>query len=387
MISAMENILQSYFYRSTLEEVDVRDVEQLASQYPYMAQVQYLLSKKYRDTGHPGYKKQVAKTALFFNNPHWLQHLLNDQVFVKSNFDDNIVLPEVAQYVESGLDKPVTSILPVEPAIEEAKGNPDFFGTEASIQPDLPVIEERVDIAEETIIVPAEQVAVGEQKEEIPALHNAFEKEDTAVAETETVPAEIDLAAPEEIALDTPPPAENLQEPNAETGVSTVEQQESEASFPGEEERTEKDPEPLPKLPFEKTTGAFLSIPADGGVIPIEPLHTIDYFASQGIKLREIEGKDKLSVKLKSFTEWLKTMKRLHPEKLEKESDEQVQSNIQHIAEHSNEVNEVVTEAMAEVFARQGLNQKAIEVYQKLSLLNPDKRAYFAAKISKLNDN
>ena len=44
MISAMENILQSYFHRSTLEEVDIREVEQWASQYPYFAQAQFLLA-------------------------------------------------------------------------------------------------------------------------------------------------------------------------------------------------------------------------------------------------------------------------------------------------------------------------------------------------------
>ncbi len=121
-------------------------------------------------------------------------------------------------------------------------------------------------------------------------------------------------------------------------------------------------------------------------LIPLEPLHTIDYFASQGIKLglNESNGQDKLSLKLKSFTEWLKTMKRIHPEKLDN-TPEQVQTIIQHIAENSNKSNEVLTEAIAEVFARQGLKHKAIAVYEKLSLQNPDKSAYFAAKISKLN--
>jgi hypothetical protein len=133
-------------------------------------------------------------------------------------------------------------------------------------------------------------------------------------------------------------------------------------------------------------------LPADDNagndIIPIEPLHTIDYFASQGIKLsNEYEGKDRLSKKLKSFTEWLKTMKKIHPEKLEADIDNNTQQSIQDIAEHANEQKEIVTEAMAEVYARQGLNKKAEEIYQKLSLLNPDKRVYFAAKISKLNND
>jgi hypothetical protein len=39
---------------------------------------------------------------------------------------------------------------------------------------------------------------------------------------------------------------------------------------------------------------------------------------------------------------------------------------------------------MAEVWERQGNREKAMEVYNKLSLLNPSKRAYFAAKIDSL---
>jgi hypothetical protein len=39
---------------------------------------------------------------------------------------------------------------------------------------------------------------------------------------------------------------------------------------------------------------------------------------------------------------------------------------------------------MAEVWVKQGNTSKAIEVYNKLSLLNPSKRAYFATKIENL---
>jgi hypothetical protein len=43
-----------------------------------------------------------------------------------------------------------------------------------------------------------------------------------------------------------------------------------------------------------------------------EPFHTVDYFASQGIKFKEEEKpKDKFGLQLKSFTEWLRAMKKL----------------------------------------------------------------------------
>ena len=51
---------------------------------------------------------------------------------------------------------------------------------------------------------------------------------------------------------------------------------------------------------------------------------------------------------------------------------------------HSIERREVITETMAEVLAKQGMREKAMEMYRKLSLLEPEKSAYFAQKIEQL---
>ena len=134
-----------------------------------------------------------------------------------------------------------------------------------------------------------------------------------------------------------------------------------------------------------------LKIPANNNFsseMPLfEPMHMVDYFASQGIKLsEEAQTSDKLGKQLKSFTEWLKTMKKVHtPLPAETvPAGEKTDTTIQNLAEKSNKEDEVLTEAMAEVFAKQGKTVKAIEVYEKLSLLNPPKIAYFAAKIEHL---
>lgn len=367
MIFQIENIVQTYFNKPALEDVTVAELEQLVAEHPYLAPAQYFLAKKYIQTGHPHYKKQISKTALFFNNPHWLSLLLQDQVFNKNELREDYI------------------------SVDE-----DRAGI-AVVQEETPLMQEEM---------PADTVAVVEEKRQLsttsdsgaPVFPHLTAGEPVETAE-ENVPTEI--LPPTENPLPVEPeivsavelakeaiPVTALQ-PNEEIKEATI--QTPSIAEPGPvkataDEKTIADDEVLPRLPFERLSLKLSELPADGS-IPIEPLHTVDYFASQGIKLREIEGKDKLSVKLRSFTEWLKTMKRIHPEKLEEESEEQVQSKIQHIAEHSNEANEVVTEAMADVFAQQGLNQKAMEVYQKLSLQNPNKRAYFAAKISKLNDH
>ncbi len=118
--------------------------------------------------------------------------------------------------------------------------------------------------------------------------------------------------------------------------------------------------------------------------ISFEPLHTSDYFASQGIKLSEtVAPSDKLGVQLKSFTQWLKTMKKIQFD-ISTPETAKTESNVQQLAEKSNAEEETLTETMAEILVQQGKSGKAIEVYQKLSLLNPAKNHYFAAKIDQL---
>jgi len=144
-------------------------------------------------------------------------------------------------------------------------------------------------------------------------------------------------------------------------------------------EETGNEPEPMKielKMPEQKLNLSEAML--------FEPMHIVDYFASQGIKLsEEVQTADKLGKQLKSFTEWLKIMKKVHVEN-EVETTAQTDNNVQALAENSNTSTEVLTESMAEVFARQGKTDKASEVYQKLSLLNPAKSTYFAAKIENL---
>lgn len=122
----------------------------------------------------------------------------------------------------------------------------------------------------------------------------------------------------------------------------------------------------------------------DSSPLQFQSYHTIDYFASQGIKLQQADlGKDKLGLQLRSFTEWLRSMKKL-PETTGSAEEDASEQTVRVIAEHSIEEKEVLTEAMAEVWKKQGNLQRAREIYHKLSLLNPSKSAYFAAKIDQL---
>lgn len=117
--------------------------------------------------------------------------------------------------------------------------------------------------------------------------------------------------------------------------------------------------------------------------LAFQSYHTIDYFASQGIRLQLADlGKDKFGQQLKSFTEWLRSMKKLPTSGTI--SPQMEDTSVTRTAASSIEEKEVVTEAMAEVWIKQGNREKARDIFTKLSLQNPDKSAYFAAKIDQL---
>ena len=155
-------------------------------------------------------------------------------------------------------------------------------------------------------------------------------------------------------------------------------------------------PEPGDVLPVTNETEgekevvlpAFSFTPVEPGKndLIFEPYHTVDYFASQGIKATEEEKPaDNFGVQLKRFTDWLKVMKKLPLKEVsEQATDPQAEQKVEKMAASSLQEKEVMTEAMAEVWEKQGNKAKAIEIYGKLSLLDPSKMAYFAAKIADL---
>jgi hypothetical protein len=116
-----------------------------------------------------------------------------------------------------------------------------------------------------------------------------------------------------------------------------------------------------------------------------EPFYTVDYFASQGIKIDLTQAtQDKLTVQLRRFTDWLKQMKNSNPNPTDLGTDPELEKAIQQIAKSSLEAREIVTETMADVFIKQGKVDKAIQLYIKLSFLDPHKSTYFAKKIEQL---
>lgn len=192
-------------------------------------------------------------------------------------------------------------------------------------------------------------------KEASPEVFTALQQEAEAPAEAAAI---IENVTEPVVETETASVAEETPAPSSLSTLLSAAAREVAPAAPGEEK---KEPETL----------AF------------EPYHTIDYFASQGIKLtREDLDKDRFGRQLKSFTEWLKSMKKIAPvATAEANPPDQL---IEKKAEASVVPSDVDTEAMAEVWLKQGNKEKAIAIYHKLSLQNPSKSHYFASLIEQI---
>ena len=177
--------------------------------------------------------------------------------------------------------------------------------------------------------------------------------------------------------------------------ANRAEDEPEEYPLPEEDLHTEvsKDPDELRLSGILELQAAEFRKPIEPGeTLPIKssPLYTIDYFASQGIHIESIKAgrnQQQLDSKVKKFTDWLKQMKTVNPQPTDLGTDEETEHVIEAIAQNSNETKDIITEAMAEVLIKQGKTTKAVQLYKKLSFLNPDKSAYFAGKIDKIKGN
>lgn len=307
-------------------------MQQFTSDYPYAIIGQFLLAEKMRHENQESFHDQALRTSLYFNNPAWLYWQLQEHQ--EANLE--------------GLKAAITMV--DEPPVEETKV----------------VAEKEPGTGEITAIEnkPAEEGPAFKAQSSI-SLEDPAAGHIAAVGKTQSVEQQI---APQPEAENTSGAQPDMESPSA------VALAEAFTASPA----ASTDAAAAPSTPVQPVINE----------IGFDPYHTIDYFASQGIKLKLEElAKDKLGQQLKSFTEWLRSMKRIGPAGINGASaqlDETAQQVIQNIADTSIEGKDIVTEAMAEVWVKQGNYRKAIAIYEKLSLQNPVKSPYFADRIQQL---
>jgi len=276
----LNQLVKSLLQKESLDQCSLPELTAFAEKNPYFGAAQLLLTKKVQTEQPEKYNEQLQKTLLFFHNPLWVEHLLNDT--------------GLAEISKSKKEEETVSQQPEESTAIAPASLQDSIWTDESI----PVI----------VATPQTEASIAEARSSV----------------------------------------------------------------------AEENPAIVPSIQIEN---AASTEPA----LTFEPFFTVDYFASQGVKFKEEEKPvDKFGQQLKSFTDWLKAMKRLPVTEMAKSVETQAEQKVEQLAGQSIADREVVTEAMAEVWEKQGNVAKAIELYSKLSLLEPSKSPYFAAKIEDL---
>jgi len=326
------------------------------------------------------------KTALYFTNPHWLQFQLEalkdpgidqapkqelDTALLRSirqkdiEWDEMISLPKIEETMEAAeksfeapeLPNPDISIPTIESVRELMKGiEPiDKPGTI------IPVIRENT--PSEPVDYTLPKVSNNEPFDPVfSALNNV---------ETTEIPAPLEA---KQMILEPLLPEQEYSDEETSSTITHPDQDKSDAKIASilSNQLAEF------RKPIDKETELAIE--------PVQDkLHTIDYFASQGIQIDLSKiPQDKLTTKLRRFTDWLKDMKNHSPNPEDLGTSPEQEKKVAETALVSNKSKEILTETMAEVLVKQGQIDKAIQLYIKLSFSNPEKTAYFADKIQQL---
>jgi len=322
----MATHFSSIFNELSLQPGDADGIRRLLNSYPYFETPYILKALTEKDNA-----RTLHNAALMNKNPAWLHALLQ---------------PEA----------PVQHTTVVE---------------------EKPVQEEKEPIQNEPVPETVDQEPVTSNKELVTENTEPAQEQSTPVL-NEPLPATSNqqpATSNQEPVTENPEPVQNIPVPIQNAPLPETSNKEQEIS--------NQQPVTSNQQPVTSNQQPATDVPATA--ISFEPFHTVDYFASQGIKpAKDILPSDRFSHQLRSFTEWLKTMKKLPGGQIESLTRPGQQEEVVQLAETSLKKTEVLTETMAEVLVKQGRTNEAIEILQKLSLLDKAKSAYFAARIQHL---
>ena len=379
-----------------ITEGDRSSVESLLRSYPYLVPLRYIEAAEKR-MPHAFSTEMLAKARPYIGN--WIKYcdfadaasqatVVTELESEDDRYEEQIETPEVQEESEQIVgdfteptppilltEEPFFALEPViEPGVEEVIA--DEIATEIKLEPIAEPAEPVVKVSEEFLqLIREEAPVIPEPIGIVPQpVFDSTDVHNEASDEYETVEDATPTAEPVALHLVTPPVEERATE--------TIN---------------------------DKTAEALIS-----------PIYTQDYFLQQGEKISEkipveiedlkespdTDDVDKSLMVMMSFSEWLlhfkSTTRKQEEEKKDQralktmwqkeklaaaleEENEEIPENVFEMAVNSIAKEDgLASESLAEIYIKQGKYDKAMDMYRKLSLRNPQKNAYFARKIEEV---
>ena len=392
---------------SMLHQVNYQELKSLVLQYPYATNLRYLMLVKSLLDGHRDYDRHLVQASLSSIDRQKLQQLVklysthaekNDNYNITEEFLELKDLSTLEDVLEAGTAKKPTpkaaaADLPVAaseleflddvPAEPTAEPHTDLVDEQQA----LPALEDLIEESASTDTLPATNDGLDDLFEMDKPLVNRPKESDIEELEIEEsleglfdVPLEEEIEgalpeeATEEMAIDASLPANAA----SVTAESEIENMDANSDLEGQQPKTAE-------IPLEITNQeADTSHVTPPGPAPT-PKSTFSSYAKRYQPKRP--GLLSGDVKLLGKGEKKEIPASISPEKPLEESYQEPADVAKEMAAQSvHEDHTIATETLAGILARQGHFDKAIKMYEKLSLQFPEKSDTFAAKIEELKN-
>jgi hypothetical protein len=369
---------------------ELLEINDLQKKYPWFSTLHSLEAKCFKNENRFGLKKAVKKASLYAGNREVLYALIHNQWIASLEQEREQEQVEVEAEVET--EAKVDSVTPAEDSasksestseeINEDNRPPKPLAKEESVSLEQVEVEAEVEVETEAkvdSVTPAEDSASksrskSEEINEDSSPPKPLAKEESLKQEREQVEAEVEV----EVESPKEEPAPNVvYDPLVELQKLVPEDTDKEETKPVKkpEKKPTKTYDPLVELPKLEKKKAEKSGKKD----------FYSWLDSLGDDEEPVEQEEKKPRKLQMTAEASKLLddfikNRPSITRIRKDVD---RLDVYNPARQSPE-NEIVSESLAELLLKQHKPEKAIEIYEKLSLQNPEKMTYFAALIEKI---